>query len=76
MKKIALKMQYRLDKGGRVCNNGEVVINHVRHVVRDGYAKCNPSLNNEAWNVTEETSVCPLCYPVQVKINFDEVILK
>lgn len=71
MKKIApLKMQYKND-GRNVCDNGEVVINHVRHIVRAGFVKCSASLNCSAWNTTNEESVCEKCYPVQGELNFN-----
>lgn len=61
----SLKMQYRQVEGRNVCNNGEVIIDGVRHVVRNGYVKCSPALNSRAWNVTKQISTCPLCYPWQ-----------
>lgn len=61
----SLKMQYRQVEGRNVCNNGEVIIDGIRHVVRNGYVKCDSSLNSQAWNVTKQISVCPLCYPIQ-----------
>lgn len=67
-----LKMQYRIVDGRNVCENGEVIINHTRHIVQAGYVKCNSSLNGSAWNTTNEQSLCPICYnkPVQLEFNF------
>lgn len=66
----ALKMEYRIVDGRNVCTNGEVVINHVRHIIRNGYVKCDVALNCNAWNVTSEHCMCPKCYtkPIQLEL--------
>ena len=44
--------------------NGKVVIDNIAHIVEKKFVKCDNSLNRRAWNVTEETSKCPVCFPV------------
>lgn len=65
MRKFDLKMQYKHVNGMNVCNNGEVVIDGIRHLVRNGYVKCDSSLNYRAWNTTKQQSICTSCYPQQ-----------
>ena len=68
-----LKMQYKVVDGRNVCNNGEVIIDHVKHVVKNGFVKCNAGLNGSAWDTTKESSVCPKCYsqPIQLDLKFN-----
>lgn len=65
-------MIYKIVNGRNVCQDGEVIIDHVRHKVSNGFVKCDNSLNGSAWNTTKETNVCPKCYkdPVQLELNF------
>jgi hypothetical protein len=65
-----LAMEYKTIDGRNVCNNGEVIINHVRHIVRNGWIKCDQSLNGSSWNTTEELSICSKCFskPIQLEL--------
>jgi len=65
-------MKYKNVDGRDVCNNGEVIIDHIRHKVLNGFVKCDNSLNRSSWNTTKETILCPKCYnkPIQLELNF------
>ena len=56
---------FRQCEGRDVWVSGPVVIQGILHRVEGGWVACNSHLNSMAWNVTEEASVCPSCYPVQ-----------
>jgi hypothetical protein len=58
-------MVYTMENGARVATTGPVVIEGIRHRVRECYVACDSGLNNRAWNVTEELEICRECYPVQ-----------
>ncbi len=66
-----LKMQYRVEDGLKVCKNGEVIIDGVRHLVQDGFVKCSRVMNCRAWNVTREKELCPVCYHQPRQLSFD-----
>lgn len=54
-------MIYKYDKGRKVCHEGFVIIEGVRHYIKNGCVVCDPTLNERAWNVTEEKGVCEEC---------------
>jgi len=56
-------MIYDTRSGFRVCKEGNVIINGVEHFVKNGFVKCDNSLNRMAWNTTEKQSECPVCFP-------------
>lgn len=66
--------ELRMIYSNNVCKFGEVIIDHVRHKVVNGWVKCNDSLNRSAWNTTEETSYCLKCFrhSKQTRIRFNE----
>jgi hypothetical protein len=61
--------------GRNVWVSGSVVIEGVLHEVKNKYIKCNPSLNQRAWDVTEEKERCPICFPVVLKREFVQLRL-
>lgn len=71
MKQAGLKMKYKVENGLNVCQDGEVIIQNVRHRVANRFVYCNSSLNSSAWNTTEELSLCPKCYPVPIQLSFN-----
>jgi len=66
-------MEYKKVDGRDICNNGEIIINHIRHKVVNGFVKCDPSLNRLSWNTTNEEIICSKCYnrPIQLQFNFE-----
>ena len=49
--------------------SGTISIDGVAHRVAAKYVVCNPSLNARAWNVTEPTALCPLCFNVPTQLS-------
>lgn len=61
-------MTYVNEKGYDVCLEGPVIIEGVQHYVKDRFVKCDASLNNRVWNVTEKSKLCEKCYDVNITI--------
>ncbi|WP_207425973.1 hypothetical protein [Pedobacter sp. SYSU D00535] len=57
-----MKDKFLIKKGLKVWEAGSVVIDSVRHIVKDGFIKCNASLNHSAWNTTIEKKKCRFCF--------------
>jgi hypothetical protein len=55
-------MIYEIKNGLRVCEEGSVVIDNVKHYIKKGFVICNPSLNGRSWNTTKEKEVCKECH--------------
>lgn len=58
-------MIYITKNGFRVAEQGNVIIEGVKHFVRNGFVACNNRLNHRSWNTTEENSTCKDCLQVQ-----------
>jgi hypothetical protein len=54
-------MKYKMVAGRRICEEGSVVIDGMRHYVKCGYVYCALQLNHMAWNVTEAQEICATC---------------
>lgn len=54
---------YRKQGDYSVIEGGTIVIDSVFHLVTSGYVECSPSLNHKAWDVTQGSTYCELCYP-------------
>lgn len=71
-------MKFKIKNGLNVCDEGTIIINGVKHYVKNGFVACDSSLNRMAWNVTEFKTVCPVCAkfinrdskPIQLSLNF------
>jgi len=54
-------MIYEEKNGLKCCKEGWVLIEGIRHYIKDGFVICNPNLNSRAWNVTESEGTCLDC---------------
>lgn len=67
------QMQYRVEDGRNICQEGPVIIEGIQHYVKNGYVKCDPGLNSRSWGSTEKENTCSKCFniPVQLEIQFN-----
>lgn len=55
-------ISYKVKSGLRVIDSGPVIINGVKHRVKNGFVVCHSGLNSMAWNTTKQSSVCDKCF--------------